>query len=287
MADRDEATPTEQDAIQQEADPRDAAVQDAAEQDADLQDLERAKADRDTRWSEVGVPLLAVASITALLLGTLLGWLVFGSHDPGDDSADAGFARDMSEHHAQAVDMAILALERTDDPRVRTLAYDIATSQENQIGQMQAWLIAWGLPSARPGDRMTWMAGHDHAAITGPSVAEGGPAMPGMATRAELQQLTDADGEAADILFLQLMTTHHLAGVEMAEAGVAQGSDSEVLRLAHAMVNSQASEVQLMVDLLADKGAAPRESAADIAAVIGGGSGEAPTETHDMEGMTH
>ncbi|MGV9241012.1 DUF305 domain-containing protein, partial [Streptomyces nigra] len=51
-----------------------------------------------------------------------------GSGDPvpGADSADAGFARDMSVHHQQAVEMAYVVRDRTDDEDVRRLAYDIA-----------------------------------------------------------------------------------------------------------------------------------------------------------------
>src|SRR5690606_23084320 len=62
----------------------------------------RAEVPARERWRSFGAPALAVVTIAALCLGTLLGWLVFDPHHPGDDSAEAGFARDMSEHHAQA-----------------------------------------------------------------------------------------------------------------------------------------------------------------------------------------
>ena len=62
-----------------------------------------------------------------------------------DFGADAGFARDMQTHHAQAVEMAFLVRDRTDDAEVRTVAYDIITSQQQQAGQMYGWLVQWGL----------------------------------------------------------------------------------------------------------------------------------------------
>ena len=71
-------------------------------------------------------------------------------------SADAGFARDMTDHHAQAVEMALIAYQRTEDEAVRLLAYDIATSQQAQIGMMAGWLepAAFSIPSvAAVGDR--------------------------------------------------------------------------------------------------------------------------------------
>lgn len=236
------------------------------------------------RWAEVGAPLLAAIAVTALVLGTLLGWLVFADRSPSDTGADAGFARDMSEHHAQAVEMSLLALERTEDLEIRTLAYDIATSQGNQLGQMEAWLRQWELPMARSGDRMAWMDGHDHAAATEASVAEGGAPMPGMATDAEMERLRAAQGQEADVLFLQLMTSHHLGGVDMAQAAVTRASDAEVLRLASAMATAQASEIELMVQMLADRGAAPQESLAELGLDTSGRGDDAEaTSEHDAE----
>jgi len=221
------------------------------------------------RWARVGAPVLAAASVVALLLGTLLGWLVFAPHDPREGSADVGFARDMSEHHAQAVEMSLLVMQSTEDQAVGGLAWDIATSQSNQIGQMEAWVKDWGLSMARTASRMAWM-GHDAAPATGSP-------MPGMATDEEMDQLRAAEGEAADVLFLLLMITHHLAGVEMARAGVDLAENPEVVRLATAMATAQRSEVQLMADMLAERGAEPREDAATLA---GSGQDTGPHTDH-------
>ena len=53
---------------------------------------------------------------------------------------EVGFAQDMSVHHRQAALMAGIARERSTDPAVRSLAFDIETSQLEQIGRMQGWL---------------------------------------------------------------------------------------------------------------------------------------------------
>lgn len=200
-------------------------------------------------------PVAALAAALALGLGLLAGWAWFAPRHLGDDGVDAGFARDMSEHHAQAVQMSLLVMQRTEDPDVRRLATDIATTQANQQGMMSAWLGEWGLPMARAGERMTWMSGHDHDDMHLPD----GVVMPGMASPEEISRLTDAQGQAAEILYLQLMTTHHIAGVEMAEAAVAGGSEPRLLSLAGAMVDAQRFEISLMHDLLADRDAATRE----------------------------
>ncbi|MFX0537955.1 DUF305 domain-containing protein [Ornithinimicrobium sp. Y1847] len=217
------------------------------------------------RWRNFGAPALAVVTIAALCLGVLVGWLSFGDRTPSDTSADAGFARDMSEHHAQAVQMSILVMQRTDDEQVSRLATDIVNNQEFERGMMATWLEDWNLPRAREGERMLWMEGHDHASMDLPL----GVTMPGMASPTEIQELTDASGREAEVLFLQLMTTHHLAGVEMADAALESATDPRVLAAAQRMVNAQTGEVNLMRDLLRDRDAEPRE---DIDAWLAGHS---------------
>ena len=214
-----------------------------------------AVASRD-RWRTFGAPALAAVTVLALSLGVLLGWLSFGERTPGDTSVDAGFARDMSEHHAQAIEMSFLVLERSDDHAVGRLAIDIANNQATERGMMMTWLQSWGLPHAAPdGERMVWME-HDHGAA---EALPPGVSMAGMASPTEIQELTDAEGEEAEILFLQLMTTHHIAGVEMAEDGLRNASAPEVRAAAQRMVDAQFGEINLMKDMLEERDAQARE----------------------------
>ncbi|MBP6788910.1 MAG: DUF305 domain-containing protein [Candidatus Promineofilum sp.] len=189
-------------------------------------------------------PLLLVA-LAALLLGGLAGYRLGQAATPAADSVDVGFARDMSVHHEQAVQMAALAYDRSDDPVVRLLAFDILTTQQGQIGIMSGWLDAWGVPWTTTGPRMAWMG----------MPTEG--LMPGMATTAQLDALRDADGAAADVLFLQLMIPHHVGGVDMAREAAAQAERASVRQLAAAMAEAQTSEIAYMNELLVAKGTAP------------------------------
>jgi len=169
---------------------------------------------------------------------------------PAEESADAGFARDMAIHHQQAVEMSFIVRDRTDDEDVRRLAYDIINTQANQRGMMLGWLEMWGLPKSSPEPPMAWM-GHTFKP-TGD-----GSLMPGMATDAELEALEAAEGKAAEALFLRLMTVHHRAGVDMARAG-AEAAGTDVIRnLAKGMVSGQQSEIGLMADMLEARGAKP------------------------------
>ena len=174
---------------------------------------------------------------------------------PSTTSAEAGFARDMQTHHQQAVELSMLVRDRTDDPDVRLLAYDIALTQQQQSGQLYGWLTQWGLPQVSPEPSMTWMSrpplssssgAHGHDAADTP-----GAAMPGMATASQITALTAARGADAERLFLELMIAHHEGGIEMAEALVERSDDAVVTAFARGILASQSSEIDAMTAMLA------------------------------------
>lgn len=197
-----------------------------------------------TLFSSRGLALIAAL---ALLVGLALGLGVSRLAAPGspaDDSAEAGFARDMTAHHAQAVAMGMIAAKKAQSVEVRSMGEDIAMTQQGQIGIMSQWLRDWGLnlnSDARP---MAWMPDGDR-------VLTDGNLMPGMATTAEMQALDKATGTEVDRLFLEMMIRHHLGGVHMVDAVLAQSSDPDVLWLAKGMKSGQQSEVSAMQQLQA------------------------------------
>lgn len=201
-----------------------------------------------------GRPLLALGGAMVLVVLSALAFALLtagpgSAGTPGTDSPDAGFARDMAIHHQQAVEMSLIVRDRTDDEDVRRLAYDVINTQANQRGMLLGWLEAWGLPKSSSGPPMTWM-GHGMA-----YTPHDGALMPGMATNAELRRLNAADGKAAEVLYLRLMTAHHKGGVEMAAAAADLARTEQVKRLAAGMVRGQEAEIGLMADMLAARGA--------------------------------
>lgn len=192
------------------------------------------------------VAALAVVVVLALVAaGLVVTGIVPVRVVPGEGSVEAGFARDMSTHHAQAVEMAELVRTRTDDTELRTIATDIALTQQAQIGWMSGWLDVWGLPAYSSADPMAWM----HDGDAGDMAMDGVP-MPGMATGDELARLRDADGVEAERLFLRLMIDHHRGGVDMADAVLERTGNAQVRRLADAMVSAQEAEIGAMRELL-------------------------------------
>ncbi|MGI5399445.1 DUF305 domain-containing protein [Streptomyces sp. CA-135486] len=218
-----------------------------------------------TQWAAITAVVLALLFAGAATVASAGGGDSTSestSRTPSADSADAGFARDMSVHHQQAVEMSFIVRDRTQDDEVRRLAYDIANTQANQRGMMLGWLDLWGLPKlSADSEPMAWMMpgmqGHDgHMGHQ----AKDGALMPGMATRTDLDRLGRASGKQAEIEYLQLMINHHNGGISMAAGCVKLCTVGPERELAEGMVAAQRSEVELMVDLLHKRGAEVRAS---------------------------
>ncbi|MGW7287493.1 DUF305 domain-containing protein [Streptomyces sp. NPDC054847] len=215
-----------------------------------------------THWAAVTAVVLALLFAGAATVASAgSSGSAAADRTPAGASADAGFARDMSVHHQQAVEMSFIVRDRTKDEEVRRLAYDIANTQANQRGMMLGWLDLWGLPKVdADAEPMGWMAsgGSSHGAHGGGHRAEDGSLMAGMASRADLERLGRLSGKEAEVLYLQLMIIHHNGGIAMAKGCVEQCTVEVERDLAQGMVDAQASEVELMVDLLHRRGAQPR-----------------------------
>jgi uncharacterized protein (DUF305 family) len=203
--------------------------------------------------------LLAVIAVGLVALGgglaVALG--IVRTDTPTSGSVDAGFSRDMANHHLQGVEMANLALALSHDDAVRGLAFDISATQTNQAGRMQGWLSLWGVPLTG-GEPMAWMgdAGHGGHDMDMDMDMDGAP-MPGMATEEELANLRGLSGTAFDVEFLRLMIRHHQGGKDMAEYAAEHAGIAVVRDLAGTIAESQSAETTLMTEMLAARGGTP------------------------------
>jgi uncharacterized protein (DUF305 family) len=174
-----------------------------------------------------------LAAVAVLATSVALA-LLFASQPPGNDSAEAGFARDMIVHHAQAVQMAEIIRDKTKSDSIKLLVSDISLTQQAQSGIMQGWLGAWGLPITGSEPAMAWM-GHPTDSL-----------MPGMATSDEIDRLYTLPPDRADVLFLRLMIAHHEAAIPMAWAVLKRTDEPEVRQLANSIIASQKAEIENM-----------------------------------------
>ena len=134
--------------------------------------------------------------------------------------------------------MAEIIRDKTKSDSMRLLASDISLTQQAQVGIMQGWLGAWGLPVTGSEPAMAWM-GHP---TDGP--------MPGMATPDEIDRLFELPPDRAGVLFLRLMINHHEAAIPMAQAILKRTDEPEVSQLARSIVELQRAEIENMKALV-------------------------------------
>jgi uncharacterized protein (DUF305 family) len=150
------------------------------------------------------------------------------------NDADTMFAQMMIPHHAQAVTMSDMILDKEGIPApVTDLATKIKAAQGPEIEKMTGWLESWGQPTEAP---------------TG---AHLGHSMSGMMGEEDMAKLEAAQGTEAAKLFLTQMIAHHEGAVEMAKTETTDGKNADAVQLSKDIVSDQEAEIQEMKDLLA------------------------------------
>ncbi len=123
----------------------------------------------------------------------------------GFNAADVAFATDMIPHHAQAVEMADMALATSKNAEIRTLATAIKAAQGPEIETLTGFLRAWKAPVPATGEAH----GGGHGSSSG--------GMSSMMSDAEMADLGKAMGNAFDAMWLDMMTRHHEGANEMSQ----------------------------------------------------------------------
>ena len=177
---------------------------------------------------------------------------------PHYTAADVRFMQGMIEHHAQALVMTALILDRTTRPDIRALGQRIEVSQKDEIKLMQQWLRDRHQPVPNPDVQ------HQHQMMDMPGMAMPDTLMPGMLTADQLAELGRARGADFDKLFLKDMIRHHEGALSMVATllgTTGSGQEPEVFRFAAEVDSDQRAEIARMsalLDRLGNTGTAPQ-----------------------------
>ena len=184
--------------------------------------------------------------VIAGLLLVIVGLLVFrdGDHDAMMDdshggmmhsnnssslnSSDIMFLQMMIPHHQQAVDISNLAINKSKNQELVTLAKTILTAQTAEIEQMKSWLAATG-------------AGLD--------MGHEMHGMSGMLSDTELAELNKASGSNFDRLWLTGMIAHHDGAIDMTKM-MEETKDPEIKAFGENVIKVQSAEIAQMKALL-------------------------------------
>ena len=203
-------------------------------------------------------PAVLLGSLT-LGLGLALTLTACGDDEPSGDTsaqvsetdhndADVAFATDMIQHHAQALSMVDLTVDRTLDPEVQQLADEIREAQGPEIETMSDWLQEWDeeVPATM---RDHSNAGHDMEGM-GDSMDGLDSDMPGMMSGDDFDELENAPDADFQTMWLEMMVEHHEGAVEMARDQQENGQYKPAVDLAGDVVDTQTAEIEQMKALL-------------------------------------
>jgi uncharacterized protein (DUF305 family) len=195
-----------------------------------------------------GTPVPGATSPTAPVLqpgkpgepnASLTGTDAIATRTGSPDRADTQFMQDMIVHHAQAIVMVDLVVDRLTDPKVKGLAERMRDEQRPEIDGMARWLKDKGQSVPVQATNVQAPGSGHHSS------------MPGMATPAQLEELKQATGVQADRLFLQRMITHHEGALTMAATQQRDGKDEYVGDLSTEVYATQSVQIGAMKEMLA------------------------------------
>ena len=145
---------------------------------------------------------------------------------------DLQFLDTMTHHHQGALDMAKMAVGKTQNQELKAFAQKIIADQTREIAQMKDW-------------RDKWYAGKPMAMnMEMPGMSEGMKMMMGD----EMKKFEAASGKEFDLIFLDMMTPHHAGATTMAKEALTKAEHSEIKTLANQIIKAQEEEIKKMAD---------------------------------------
>lgn len=174
--------------------------------------------------------LQIAALLAALIALTVVAPSTTSASEPAPNPGTAGFEirflSDMIDHHAMAVEMGELCLERAVHEELTAMCSDIVASQQQEIETMQAWLASWYGVSHQPE-----MSAGDMK---------------------KMERLASLSSEEFEIEFMQMMSKHHAMAVKMASRCLDCAYHAELVDMCSEIVAAQSTEIQQMQTWLCD-----------------------------------
>ena len=147
---------------------------------------------------------------------------------PAPDKQTAKFEIDfmqgMIDHHAMAVAMAELCVQKAIHEELRQLCGDIIAAQSAEIQQMQGWLQEWYGVSYEP--RMT------NGAMR------------------QMEKLASLSGAEFEIAFMEQMIRHHEAAIKEARTCLRRAYHVELRQLCENIIATQSAEIEQLQNWL-------------------------------------
>lgn len=141
---------------------------------------------------------------------------------------DRMFIQGMIPHHQSAIDMAKLALEKSQRQEIKNLATNIVKTQSEEITKMKDWYKNW------------------YRTDVTADTMEGNNMMGSIMRRSAMDMSTLAGAADFDKDFLSQMTSHHQMAVMMAQMMLSGTTRPEMKRLGQDIIEAQTKEIKQM-----------------------------------------
>ena len=153
---------------------------------------------------------------------------------PADANYDLRFIDAMTPHHQGGVDMAKVALHKSQRPQIEKLANDIIKAQNKEIAELKQWRQAWYPKAGEKPLAYDAQMGH----------------MMEMSSDQKKSMMMSMDLGAADaqfdLRFINAMIPHHEGAVTMAQDALSKSNRPEIKKLAQDIITSQQKEIAQM-----------------------------------------
>jgi len=170
-----------------------------------------------------------VIAVAPLMLALLLPVGARGNAPaPSADAAryEIQFMEGMIDHHAMAVRMADLCLQRAMHAELLELCSNIKTTQTAEIRRMQTWLESW------------------YDVTHKPSLSK--------SDRESLRDMSDMSGAEFEVAFMRSMIEHHQMAIMEASDCLGASYHPSLIELCGAIASAQAQEIVTMRAWLCD-----------------------------------
>ena len=130
------------------------------------------------------------------------------------------FMQEMIDHHALAVMMAEVCLEKAVHEELRAMCEQIIAVQLQEIETMQSWLQEWyGItyePEIKPGDMQ------------------------------QVEKLESTSGAEFEIMFMEMMIKHHTKAIKRATTCTERAYHPDLVNLCEGIIQAQQAEIAQM-----------------------------------------
>lgn len=146
--------------------------------------------------------------------------------DPATAKFEIRFMEDMIDHHAMAVQVSTLCLQKSPHPELKTLCANIVTSQSQESREMQSWLARW------------------YGIAYAPQMTNGDMQM--------IARMAAMPAQEFEMEFLKMMIRHHWKAVVMATKCIDKAFHPELEGLCEDIVIAQSAEIEQLRTWLCD-----------------------------------